>query len=127
MSWLDAPILYLCFGTSFCPRAGLKEVPLFGTIAQALNCIFIPRGGKEEVRQQTVEMIGARQKLAEQDPSVPKLMIFPEGGTSNGTGIIKFKRGAFEAERAVKPVFMKFDWSYCSPAYTLGFIPLMVL
>ena len=43
------------------------------------------------------------------------------------TGIIKFKRGAFEAENAVKPVFMKFDWSYCSPAYTLGFIPLMVL
>ena len=50
MSWLDGPIMYLHFGTSFCPMAGLKKVTLFGTVAQALNCIFIPRGGKEEVR-----------------------------------------------------------------------------
>jgi len=54
-------------------------------------------------------------------------MIFPEGGTTNGAGIIKFKRGAFEAENAVKPVFMKFDWSYCSPAYTLSFLPMIIL
>lgn len=33
-------------------------------------------------------------------------MIFPEGGTTNGTGIIKFKRGAFESENTVKPVIL---------------------
>ena len=33
MSWLDGPIMYLCFETSFCPMAGLKKVPLFGTLA----------------------------------------------------------------------------------------------
>ena len=34
-------------------------------------------------------------------------MIFPEGGTTNGTSLIKFKKGAFIAEKVVRPVIMK--------------------
>ena len=55
------------------------------------------------------------------------MLIFPEGGTSNGLGIIKFKRGAFEAENPVKPVYIKADWNYMSPAYTLPPLPLVIL
>jgi hypothetical protein len=32
-------------------------------------------------------------------------MIFPEGGTTNGTCLIPFKRGAFQSLRAIRPVF----------------------
>lgn len=54
-------------------------------------------------------------------------MLFPEGGTSNGTGIIKFKRGAFESENPVKPVILQFDWNYMSPAYTISPLLLLIL
>lgn len=38
------------------------------------------------------------------------LCIFPEGATSNGTSLLKFKRGAFQSLRGVKPYITKY-WS----------------
>ena len=35
------------------------------------------------------------------------LLIFPEGGTTNGTSLINFKKGAFIAEKTVRPVILK--------------------
>lgn len=40
----------------------------------------------------------------------PPLLIYPEGGTTNGTGVIKFSKGAFDSLLPVKPVCMKY-WS----------------
>ena len=54
------------------------------------------------------------------------MAVFPEGGTSNGTGIIKFKRGVFLSERTVRPVFMKFNGSIVTPDYTMGALPLII-
>ena len=54
-------------------------------------------------------------------------MIFPEGGMSNGLGLIKFKRGGFQTENAVKPVFLKYDWSNTSPDWTMDFGALLIL
>lgn len=36
------------------------------------------------------------------------LCIFPEGSTSNGTSMLKFKKGAFMNLRAIKPHFTKY-------------------
>ena len=33
------------------------------------------------------------------------LMIFPEGATTNGRGVLPFKRGAFESEAPVRPAY----------------------
>jgi hypothetical protein len=35
-------------------------------------------------------------------------LIFPEGTTSNGTCLLKFRKGAFYSEKKVRPIFMKF-------------------
>ena len=37
------------------------------------------------------------------------LIVFAEAGTTNGSGIIKFKRGAFYDEKRIRPYFMKYD------------------
>jgi 1-acyl-sn-glycerol-3-phosphate acyltransferase len=34
-------------------------------------------------------------------------VIFPEGGNTNGTALMKFKKGAFVSETVLKPVFVK--------------------
>jgi hypothetical protein len=55
-------------------------------------------------------------------------LIFAEGGTSNGTGIMKFKKGAFFAERTVKPMFLKYKSHTVSPAFDImEFLPLAIL
>ena len=55
-------------------------------------------------------------------------MIFPEGTTSNGTCLLKFRKGAFYHEKKVTPMFMKFAYSTISPAYdVLDFLPLAIL
>lgn len=43
--------------------------------------------------------------------------MFPEGSTTNGTTLIKFKRGAFASMRPVTPCFVKMGESLVNPCY----------
>ena len=52
-----------------------------------------------------IEAIRARQIQAEEGKQ-NSLTIFPEGGTTNGEYIIKFKKGAFVTLRAVQPYYI---------------------
>ena len=60
MSWMDAFILTLIYQPSFCPMDGLRKTPGVGTVAQALNCVFIPRGSDAAVREKTLNIIKER-------------------------------------------------------------------
>ncbi len=51
--------------------------------------------------------------------------MFPEGGTSNGHYLLPFKRGAFAALKAVKPIVLKYSYGTMSPAWdVVPFLPL---
>lgn len=126
VAWFDALAIYLCYEPSFCPQTGLKSIPGLTTIFQAVDSIFIPRDGEKATREQVIQMIADRQQQVLDGKAAP-LIIFPEGGISNGAGLIKFKRGAFQTELAVKPVIMKFEWSYNSPDWTIDMMPLLIL
>jgi len=39
---------------------GLRKTPGVGTVAQALNCVFIPRGSDASVREKTLNIIKER-------------------------------------------------------------------
>ena len=58
-------------------------------------------------RDQLFNDLKERQIQAEKGEAMP-ICIFPEGATSNGTTILKFKRGAFVSERSVKPHYAKY-------------------
>ena len=45
------------------------------------------------------------------------LLLFPEGCTSNGTHLMKFKRGAFVGMRTVQPCYLKVSDRMVSPDY----------
>ena len=56
------------------------------------------------------------------------MVIFAEGGTSNGRYLLQFKRGAFSAFRAVKPVIIRFSYGTLSPSYDVApFFPLLIM
>lgn len=51
------------------------------------------------------------------DPTYPQLWIFPEGCTTNGKSMLKFKRGAFETETPVQPIYLEYYSPFCSVSY----------
>ena len=57
------------------------------------------------------------------------MLIFPEATTSNGTHIMKFKRGAFAGEKRVRPMLIKVDPAATTNIYydPIAFIPLLVV
>ena len=45
--------------------------------------------------------------------------MFAEGGTTNNTAIMKFKKGAFIGEKRVKPLILDYEVSSVHPAYDI--------
>jgi len=94
----------------FIAKDSVKEWPVIGYIADViLTSLFIDRGSSHEAKKKIVEQVKERQTDAEKGIINP-LCIFPEGATTNGQGLLKFKKGAFESLMPVQPVCIKY-WS----------------
>lgn len=69
-----------------------------------------------------------RQELIEETGKYAPFLIFAEAGTSNGTSIIKFKKGAFYSEKTIRPLYLKYDQSKVNPGFeVMEFVPVAVL
>jgi hypothetical protein len=54
--------------------------------------------------------------------------VFPEGLTTNGTGIMSFKKGALLSERSLKPVCLVYDQEGpFSSAYDLLSLGILII
>jgi 1-acyl-sn-glycerol-3-phosphate acyltransferase len=127
-SWLDAVVLIKNVRPAFAPSAEFENVPLLGTLCKTIDSIFIPRGGSEEKKALALGAIRDRQEVIEQTGKFSPFLIFAEGATTNGTSILKFKKGAFFAEKTVRPMFMKYKQGTVSPAFDImEFLPLAIL
>jgi hypothetical protein len=60
-----------------------------------MGSLYVDRGASAEIRQRNVNAIKERQDSCENSLDYPPLCVFVEGGTTNGTHIAPFKRGAF--------------------------------
>ena len=89
----------------FLAKEDTKDYCLVGTIAKGINCLFVNRENKED-RERIFEEILKRQKDFYDGKLLTPLCIFPEGTTTNGKYILKFKRGAFYNLLPVKPQVM---------------------
>ena len=57
----------------------------------------------------------------------PPLCIFPEGGNSNGSHLLRFKRGAFTSLLPITPLVIEFQYEMFSPAFdVIGFFPYLI-
>jgi 1-acyl-sn-glycerol-3-phosphate acyltransferase len=128
VSWLDPVVLIKNVRPAFAPSSEFKTVPVLSTLIDCIDSIYIPRGGSEEKKAQALAAIRDRQELIEETGKYAPFLIFAEGGTTNGTGLIKFKKGAFFAERTIRPMFMKYKYHTVNPAFdTMEFLPLAIL
>ena len=107
-SWLDILIFMSLIGPGFLSKKDVKDYPLVGLIAECLGSVFVDRDDKNSTGD-SLNMVIEKQKNIVAGKDNSKFMLFPEGTTTNNTGMLNFKRGAFVSELPIKPYTIKFD------------------
>ncbi|KAJ8762330.1 hypothetical protein K2173_007487 [Erythroxylum novogranatense] len=117
VSYLD--ILYHMSSSfpSFVAKRSVGKLPLVGLISKCLGCVFVQRESKSSDFKGVSGVVTERVKEAHQNRSAPKIMLFPEGTTTNGDYILPFKTGAFLAGVPVVPVILKYPYQRFSLAW----------
>ena len=99
------------------------------TIADAIGSLYMPRGGTREERDKVLDLIRERQVMVEDsnDGYLP-LLIFPEGTTNNGKICFMFKKGAFLAEKKIRPFTLTYSDNVVNPAWeNIDFLPYIFI
>ncbi|KAL5467614.1 hypothetical protein EMCRGX_G031872 [Ephydatia muelleri] len=86
-------------------RAENRSVPFFGRIfTQAFNVIYVSREEGGSRRQAAMEI----NRRLNSGLDWPRLLIFPEGTTTNRKALLQFKHGAFSPGLPVQPVVIRY-------------------
>jgi len=107
VSWIDIPALAAASGSAFVGHDGLAAMPLLKTLCEMNDTVFIARHDRASVAHQVAAV-----RTALSDTGA--LAIFPEGTTSDGTGLLPFKSSLLSAIEplpagiAVQPVLLDY-------------------
>jgi 1-acyl-sn-glycerol-3-phosphate acyltransferase len=118
ISWLDIFVLNAMQPARFIAKAELKRWPVVGRLSANVGTLFIERERRRDthtVNRHTVEALARGDVVA----------VFPEGTTSDGTGLLKFHSSLFQAivdaEGHVQPVAIRYrtpaDEHSAAPAF----------
>lgn len=84
VSWLDIPLIGSILPVEFVAKSDVAKWPIFGYLASVTQTIFIEREKRSETMKQKNVI---QQRLTEG----ARVVLFPEGSTSNGTIVLPFK------------------------------------
>jgi len=124
VSWLDIHLLYSLLPARFISKAEVRDWPLFGWFAVATGTVFLVREKKSDAKR-------VNQLMAELLRAGDCLALFPEGTTSDGSGLLPFFPSLFQpvvdAEAAVWPATIRYlnsDGTPCIEAAYYGHMSL---
>lgn len=104
VSWVDIAVLGALRPLSFLAKSEVADWPLAGWLARQAGTLFIRRGGGE-----TLDL---GRQLATQLQRGCHLAIFPEGTSSDGSGVLRFHprllAAALDSGAAVQPVAIRY-------------------
>ena len=108
-SWYDIVMTFLFVRPmpGFIAKTSIKRIPAVGAAATAIGSIFFDRRDRTR-RNEVFELIKEKQDLAEKKLAGP-LLLYPEGCSTNGESLAKFKKGAFANLKPVKPLVIRCD------------------
>ncbi len=92
VSWLDIVVLGALRPLSFVAKADMIDWPFFGQLAKMQRTVFIQRDRRRTAGEQA-DNIASRMTARE------IMVLFPEGTTSDGNGLLPFKTPLFEAAK----------------------------
>ena len=90
VSWLDIFVLNSVRTTSFVAKSDIRRWPVIGLLVAWAGTLFIDRGHRHAVRQAAQQMQGC----FDHGDAVG---LFPEGTTTDGTTVLPFYSGLFDA------------------------------
>lgn len=115
ISYLDGLVLAACFGApKVVAMSGSRKVPVFGKLMEEIDVVFVDRSAHDS-RKATLNAI--QDHCNQWEPGKRPLLIFPEGTTTNGEGLVEFKKGSFIPGKPVRPVLIVYTGSF-DPAST---------
>lgn len=93
LSYLDILVYYACTPSTFVSKIEVKQWPILGWMAQTLEVLFLDRTRVRELP----DMLQEIDRLWNHGEGI---LFFPEGTTSDGTGVLPFKSSllAFASE-----------------------------
>jgi 1-acyl-sn-glycerol-3-phosphate acyltransferase len=105
ISWLDILVLHAARFCRFVSKADVKHWPVIGTLATGAGTLYIER----DRRRDAVRVV---HHMAERLRAGDVVAIFPEGTTSDGTGMLPFHANLLQApisaHAPVQPVALSF-------------------
>lgn len=111
VSWIDILAISVASGAAFVGHDGLAKMPVLRWLCRMNDTVFVARHDRRSVASQVEQVRTAIADLG-------ALAIFPEGTTSDGTGLLPFKSSLLSALDpvpagiAVVPVWL--DYGACS-------------
>ncbi|GMI98353.1 LYSOPHOSPHATIDYLETHANOLAMINE ACYLTRANSFERASE2 [Hibiscus trionum] len=96
------------------------SIPFVGTIIRAMQVIYVDRFSSTS-RKNAVNEIKRRASCH----TFPRVLLFPEGTTTNGKFLISFQLGAFIAGHPIQPIIVRFPHVHFDQSW--GFISLAKL
>jgi 1-acyl-sn-glycerol-3-phosphate acyltransferase len=108
VSWLDIPALAHVAGSAFVAHDGLAAFPFLKWLCEMNDTVFIARHDRASIALQVQQV---RAAMAQRG----RLTLFPEGTTSDGTGLLPFKSSLLSALDplppgvVVQPVLLAYD------------------
>lgn len=115
-SLADPCLLAYLFAPSFVAKSHVYMIPGVGRVGAAQHAFYIDR--MHGTKLSVAEKLAERQRLiAQANGALPPIAIFPEGTTTNGEHLLKFRTGAFVAGTPVAPVLIHYSYRWFSPSY----------
>ena len=117
VSYLDVFVVGAAVGPYFAvARSDVATWPIFGQVLRAFGYAAVERRERSATTNteapagadSLTQRLAARAKRTGAWQSHPPLLVFPEGTTSSGRAVLRFKTGAFVAGEPVLPVAIKF-------------------
>jgi 1-acyl-sn-glycerol-3-phosphate acyltransferase len=90
ISWLDIFLVLACRPASFVSKSEAGAWPMIGKLLRAAGTVLIDRGRRKAVHE-------ALQQIRHRLNNQHAVAFFPEGTTSDGTGLLPFHANLFEA------------------------------
>jgi len=121
ISYLDGVVLAALFGApKIIAKAGARQTPVLGKLMEDIEVVFVDKSSKES-RQATLAAISEHCRAWR--PGMRPLLIFPEGTTTSGHGLIDFKKGAFVSGVPVRPVLLVYTGDFDGAATNFKMTP----
>lgn len=126
ISWLDILVIGQYLPAYFVAKNDISSWPVIGYLARQGGTIFIRRGDKQHIRATTEKMIW----LLKQNCNI---IAFPEGTTTQGTGVLNFHSSLFQpallTKSVIQPVALQYRGAAKEHAPFIGddgFVPHLI-